>query len=83
MQAVARKEDNLAGFERQIFSTFTVDAKLKLAFDDVVKDDQVCSRPEDGRAMLGRDLRSHAPRREELGVQEHTAGQVRHSQDIG
>jgi hypothetical protein len=33
--------------------------------------------------MLGLDARRHAPRREEVGVQEHAAGQVRHPQDVG
>jgi hypothetical protein len=33
--------------------------------------------------MLGPDMFRYAPRREEVGVQEYTAGQMRHPQDLG
>ena len=61
----------------------TFDADAKLALDDIVINNQVRRRPEGRRAMLGRDARRHAPRREEIGVQKHAAGQMRHPQDIG
>jgi hypothetical protein len=44
---------------------------------------QVGRWPDDRRAMLGREARRNAPRRKEVGAQEHAAGQVRHPQDIG
>jgi hypothetical protein len=56
---------------------------MKFAFDDVMKNNQMRRCREEGRAMLGRNARRYAPRREELGVQEHTAGQMRHLQDVG
>jgi hypothetical protein len=53
------------------------------ALDDVVINNQVGRWPESGRAMLRRDARRYAPRREELGVQEHAASQMGHPQDVG
>jgi hypothetical protein len=47
---------------------------MKATLDDVVIDNQVGRWPESRRAMLGRKARRHAPRLEELGVQEHAAG---------
>ena len=73
----------LAGPEHEAVSVLTLDPDVKFALDDVVINDQVGRRPERRRAMLGRDARRDAPRREELGVQKHAAGQVRHPQDVG
>jgi hypothetical protein len=56
---------------------------MKVTLDDVVIDNQVGRWPEKRCAMLGRDARRYAPRREELGMQEHAAGQMRHPQDVG
>jgi len=56
---------------------------MKVALDDVVINNQVGCCPEKRRAVLGRDARRYAPRREELGVQEHATGQMRHPQDVG
>ena len=67
----------------EVLSVLAVDSDAKLALDDVVINDQVGCRPESRRAMLGRDARRDAPRREEIGVQEHAAGQMRHPQDVG
>ena len=83
MRIVAGQQDNFAGPNDQVLSVLTLDSHVKLAFDDIVIKDQVGRRPERRGAMLGRDARRHAPRREEVGVQEHAAGQMRHSQDIG
>ena len=49
-------------------------ADLKFALDDVVINDQVGRRPERRSAVLTRDARGDAPRRKEIGVQEHAAG---------
>ena len=83
MRIVARQQDYFAGPDNEALSTLTFDSNTKLAFDDIVINDQVGRRPKGRRAMLGRDARRHAPRREEVGVQEHAAGQMRHSQDVG
>ncbi len=82
MQVVARQQNDLAGPNHEALSVLTVDSDTKLTLDDVVIDDQVGRRPESRRAMLGRDARRDAPRREEVGVQEHAAGQMRHPQDV-
>jgi hypothetical protein len=83
MQVIARQQNNLAGPNHEILSTLTLDSDAKVALEDVVINNQVGRWPESGRAMLGRDARRYAPRREELGVQEHAAGQMRHPQDVG
>ena len=83
MQVVARQQNDLAGPNHEALSILAVDPDMKLALDDVVIDDQVGRRPERRRAMFRRDARGDAPRREELGVQEHAAGQMRHPQDVG
>ena len=67
----------------RLLSILALDSDTKLALDDIVIKDQVGRWPEGRRAMLWRDARRDAPRREEIGVQEHAAGQMRHSQDVG
>ena len=57
------------------------DAELTL--DDVVIKNQVGCRPENGRAMFWPDTGGHTPWREEIGVQENAAGQMRDPQDVG
>ena len=83
MQVIARQQNDLAGPNHEVLSVLTLDSDAKVALDDVVINDQVGRWPESRRAMLGRDARRDAPRREELGVQEHAAGQMRHPQDVG
>jgi len=83
VQVVARQHDDLAGPDHDVVAFLAFDPDVKLSLDDVVINDQVGSRSESRRAMLGRDPRRDAPRREELGVQEHAAGQMRHPQDVG
>jgi DNA repair protein RadC len=83
MQVIARQQNNLAGLYHEAFSILTLNSDAKVALDDVVINNQVGRWSESGRAMLGRDARRYAPRREELGVQEHAAGQMRHPQDVG
>ena len=83
MQIVARQQNDLAGPNHEALSILTLDPDVKLALDDVVINNQVGRRPESRRAMLGRDARRNAPWREEVGVQEHAAGQMRHPQDVG
>ena len=83
MQVIARQQHDLAGANHKVLSIPTLDPDVKFALDDVVINNQVGRWPESGRAMLGRDARRYAPRREEIGVQEHAAGQMRHPQDVG
>ena len=83
MQVIARQQNDLAGANHEVLSIPTLDPDVKFALDDVVINNQVGRWPESRRAMLGRDARRHAPRREEIGVQEHAAGQMRHPQDVG
>src|SRR6266567_988604 len=81
MQVIARQQNDLAGPNYEALSIRTLNADMKLALDDIVVKNQVGRWPENRRAMLGPDARRNAPRREELGVQEHAAGQMRHPQD--
>jgi len=83
MQIIARQQNNLAASNHEVLCILALDSDMKVALDDIVIKDQVRRWPENGRAMLGRDARRHAPRREELGVQEHAAGQMHHPQDVG
>ena len=83
VQIVARKQRDVSRSQRDALSVLSVNSDANVAFDDVVIDDQVGRRPEHRRAMLGAEARRNAPRREELGVQEHPAGQLRHPQDVG
>ena len=83
MQVVARQQDDLACPNHEAFAVFACNSDTKVALDDVVINDQMGCTPESRCAMLGRDSRRDAPRRKELGVQEHAAGQMRHPQDVG
>ena len=69
--------------EPQRLAILAIESDTKLALDDVVIKNHVGRWPESRRAMLGPDAHRHAPRREEVGVQEYAAGQMRHPQDIG
>ena len=82
MQVIARQHNDLAGPNHEALS-LTLDSDMKIALDDVVINNQVGRWPENRRAMLGRDARRNAPWREELGVQENAAGQMRDPQDVG
>jgi hypothetical protein len=77
------QQNDLAGPDHKALSILTLDSDTKVALDDVVIKDQMRRWPESRPAMLGRDARRYAPRRKEIGVQEHAAGQMRHPQDIG
>jgi hypothetical protein len=83
MGIIARQQDELAFPDYEVFSVPILNSDAELALDDVVIDDQVRRRPDRRRAKLGRNASSDAPRREELGVQENPAGQMRHPQDVG
>ena len=83
MWIVARQEDDFAAPYLEALSAPILDLDMKLALDDIVIKDQVGRWPKGRAAMLWRDARRHAPRREEVGVQEYAAGQMRHSQDVG
>ena len=68
--------------DHKVLSILAVDPDAKIALDNVVINDQVRRGPERRPAMLARDARRNAPRLEEIGVQEHAAGQMRHPQDV-
>ena len=78
MHIVARQQHDLAGTDHETRAVFALDPDVKLALDDVVVEDQVGCGTERRRALLGRDASRHAPWGKEVGVQEHTAGQMRH-----
>ena len=82
MQVVARQQDDVAGPDHQV-SLLAVDPNMKFTLDDVVIKNHVRRWPERRRAVFRCDAGGHTPRREEIGVQEHAAGQMRHSQNIG
>ena len=83
VQVVARQQNDIAGCNNELFIVLAVDADAELALNDVVIQDHVRRWPERRRAVFRCDAGGHAPRREEIGVQEHAAGQMRHSQNIG
>jgi len=83
MQIIARQHNDVAGPNHEVLSILTLDPNVKIALDDIVINNQVGRWPENRRAMLRRDARRNAPRREELGMQEHAAGQMCHPQDVG
>ncbi len=83
MRIVTRQNHNLAAGKHKVLLIRTVEPDVKFAFDDVVINDQMGCGPKQGPAMLARNARGDAPRREEIGVQEHAAGQMRHPQDVG
>src|SRR5258706_46841 len=82
MRIIARQQNDFAGPNHEVLAILTLDFDMKVALDDVVIKNQVGVWPESRPAMLGRDARRHAPRGEEIGVQEHAAGQMRHPQDV-
>jgi hypothetical protein len=82
MQVVAREQSDLARSESEALPAFAFDAKAKLSLDDIVKEDEMGCRPENRRAVLGCEADRYTPWRAELGVQEHTAGQMHDPQDI-
>jgi ethanolamine ammonia-lyase large subunit len=83
VEVVARQQDDVAGAKHETLSVLTVGPDPEFTLDDVVIKDQVRCWSENGRAMFGPDAGGHTPRREEVGVKEHTASQTRHSQDVG
>src|ERR1700720_305726 len=83
VQVVARQQNDVAGSKHEALSILAVDPDTEFTLDDVVIKNQMRCRPESGRAMFWPDAGGHTPRREELGVQEHAAGQMRHPQDVG
>ena len=83
MQIVARQQNDIAGFKHEVLSILAVDPDAELTLDDVVIKNQVGCRPENGRAMFWPDTGGHTPWREEIGVQENAAGQMRDPQDVG
>jgi hypothetical protein len=82
MQVIARQQNNLALPNDEVLFAVTLDPDAKGTLDDIVIGDQVGGWPEIGSTMLGRDARRQAPWSEEIRVQEHAAGQVRHLQDV-
>jgi hypothetical protein len=83
VQVVARQQNNVAGCNHEALSILTVDPNTEFTLDDVVIKNQVRCWPESGRAVFWPDAGGHTPWREEIGMQEHAAGQTRHSQDVG
>jgi hypothetical protein len=77
MQVVARQQNDVAGSKHEFLSILAVDPDTELTLDDVVIKNQVRCWPESGRAMFWRDAGGHTPWREEIGVQENAASQVR------
>ena len=77
---VAREKHHLSGPEDEGFLTLDTDVELPL--DDVVIVHQLGRRAEPRAAILGRQTCRHAPRREELGVQEHAAREMGHPQHV-
>src|SRR5712672_1239521 len=83
MQVVARQQNDVAGSKHEFLSVLAVDPDTELTLDDVVIKNQVRCWPESRRAMFWRDAGGHTPWREEIGVQENAASQVRYSQNVG
>ena len=83
MQVIARQQNDLAGPDYEVLPILALDPDTKIALDDIVIEDQMGRWREKRSAMLGPDTGRHAPRREEIGVQEYPAGQMGHPQDIG
>jgi hypothetical protein len=68
MQVIARQQNKLAGPDHEPISVLTRDSDTKIAFDNIVIDNQVGRSPKRGRTMLGCEARCYTPGREELGV---------------
>src|SRR4051794_28056599 len=83
MQVVARQQNDVADSEHEVFAILAVNPDMELALDNVVIKNHVRRWPERRRAVLWSHAGSHTPWRSEIGVQEHAAGQMRHSENVG
>src|SRR4029077_17977491 len=83
MQVIAWQENNITHPKYEALSIFAVDPNTELPLDDVVIENQMRCRAESRRAMFWPDAGGHTPWRGEIGVQEHAAGQMGHSQNVG
>ena len=83
VQVVARQQNDVPGSKHEVLSILAVDPDTEFTLHHVVIENQMRRFPESRPAMFWRNAGGHAPRREELGVQEHAAGQMRHPQHIG
>ena len=83
VRIIAWEQDDLAATDHKVFFTFAVDPNVNFALEDVVINNQMGRGPERRPAMFARDARRNTPRLEEIGMQEHAAGQMRHPQDVG
>jgi hypothetical protein len=79
MEVVARQQNDVAGSKHKVLSILAVDPDAEFTLDDVVVKNKVRCWPESGRAMFWPDAGGHTPWREEIGVQENAASQMRHS----
>jgi hypothetical protein len=83
VQVVARQQNDVTGSKHEALSILAVDPDTEFTLDDVVIKNQMRCWPESGRAMFWRYAGRHTPWRKEIGVQEHAASQMRHSQNVG
>src|ERR1700751_3476608 len=83
VQVVAGQQNDVAGSKHEALSIPAVDPDTEFTLDDVVIKNQVRCWPESGRAMFWPDAGGHTPWREEIGVQENAASQMRDSQNVG
>jgi hypothetical protein len=77
---VAGENDDLARAELE--RLLAINLYFESSFNHVVVKDQMRSRTEKRRTILGLQLRRDAPRLKELGVQEYTASKVCDPQDV-
>ena len=68
MQVVARQKHDFARPKGKTFSIVILYPQEKLAFDDIVINNQMRRQPDGRRAMLGRDACRNASGREEISV---------------
>ena len=73
------EQNDVAGFKHEVFSILAVNPDMEFALDDIVIKNHVRRWPECRCAVFWCDASSHTPWREEIGVQEHAASQMRHS----
>src|SRR4051794_32349356 len=83
MQVVARQQYDVADSKHEVFSILAVNPDMEFALDDVVIKNHVRRWPECRCAVFWCDASSHTPWREQIGVHEHAASQMRHSQNVG
>src|SRR5436190_9050304 len=83
VQVVARQQYDVTGSKHEALSILAVDPDTEFTLDDVVIKNQVRCWSESGRTMFWRYAGRHTPWCEEIGVQEHAASQMRHSQNVG